>query len=53
VTDPAELRDALRAIEKNINLTEESYEGAAQAITSGKAGGVYKILIEKLSAVQS
>jgi nitroimidazol reductase NimA-like FMN-containing flavoprotein (pyridoxamine 5'-phosphate oxidase superfamily) len=53
VTDPAELRDALRTIEKNINLTEGSYEDAARAITSGKAGGVYKILIEKLSAVQS
>ncbi|MCJ7639448.1 MAG: pyridoxamine 5'-phosphate oxidase family protein [Euryarchaeota archaeon] len=53
VTDPAELRDALRTIEQNINLIEGSYEDAARAITSGKAGGVYKILIEKLSAVQS
>ena len=53
VTDPAELRDSLRTIEKNINLMEGSYEDAAQTITSGKEGGVYKILIEKLSAVQS
>jgi len=53
VTDPAELRDSLRTIDKNINLIKGSYEDAAQAITSGKAGGVYKILIEKLSAVQS
>jgi nitroimidazol reductase NimA-like FMN-containing flavoprotein (pyridoxamine 5'-phosphate oxidase superfamily) len=53
VTDPAELRDSLRKIEKNINLMEGSYEDAARAITSGKAGGVYKILIEKLSAAQS
>ena len=53
VTDPAELRDALLTIEQNINLIEGSYEDAARAITSGKAGGVYKILIEKLSAVQS
>jgi nitroimidazol reductase NimA-like FMN-containing flavoprotein (pyridoxamine 5'-phosphate oxidase superfamily) len=53
VTDPAELRDAIRRIEENINLIEGSYEDAAQAITSGKAGGVYKILIERLSAVQS
>jgi nitroimidazol reductase NimA-like FMN-containing flavoprotein (pyridoxamine 5'-phosphate oxidase superfamily) len=53
VTDPAELRDSLRTIEMNINLMEGSYEDAVQAITSGKAGGVYRILIEKLSAVQS
>jgi nitroimidazol reductase NimA-like FMN-containing flavoprotein (pyridoxamine 5'-phosphate oxidase superfamily) len=53
VTDPTELRDSLRTIEKNINLIEGSYEETARAITSGKAGGVYKILIEKLSAVRS
>ncbi|MGZ7193719.1 MAG: pyridoxamine 5'-phosphate oxidase family protein [Halobacteriota archaeon] len=53
VTDPAELRDSLRTIEKNINLIEGSYEDAARAIASGKAGGVYKILIEKLSAARS
>jgi nitroimidazol reductase NimA-like FMN-containing flavoprotein (pyridoxamine 5'-phosphate oxidase superfamily) len=53
ITDPAELRDSLRLIEKNIYLIEGSYEEAARAITSGKAGGVYKIHIEKLSAVQS
>ncbi|MGZ4880695.1 MAG: pyridoxamine 5'-phosphate oxidase family protein [Halobacteriota archaeon] len=53
VTDPAELRDSLRTIEKNINLIDGSYEDAAQAITSGKAGGIYKILIEKQSAFRS
>ena len=53
VTDPAELRDSLRTIEKNINLIEGSYEDASRAIASGKAGGVYKILIEKLSAARS
>lgn len=53
VTDPAELRDSLRTIEQNINLIERSYEDAARTITSGKAGGVYKILIERLSAVES
>lgn len=53
VTDPAELRDSLRTIEQNINLIEGSYEDAARTITSGKAGGVNKILIERLSAVES
>ncbi|MGZ4902743.1 MAG: pyridoxamine 5'-phosphate oxidase family protein [Halobacteriota archaeon] len=53
VTDPAELRNSLRLIEKNISLVDGSYEEIVQAITSGKAGGVYKIIVEKLSAVQS
>ena len=53
VTDPAELRESLRTIEKNINLIEGSYEETARAITSGRVGGVYKIMIEKLSAVKS
>ena len=53
VTDPTELRDSLRTIEQNINLIERSYEDAARTITSGKAGGVYKLLIERLSAVES
>jgi uncharacterized protein len=53
VTDPAELRDCLRTIEKNTKLVEGSYEETARAITSGKVGGVYKILIQKLSATSS
>jgi nitroimidazol reductase NimA-like FMN-containing flavoprotein (pyridoxamine 5'-phosphate oxidase superfamily) len=53
VTNPAELRESLKTIEKNINLMDGSYEETARAITSGRVGGVYKILIEKLSAVQS
>ncbi len=53
VTNPAELRESLRLIEKNIALIDGSYEEIAQAITSGKAGGVYKIIVEKLSAVES
>jgi len=53
VTDPAELRESLRTIEQNINLLEGSYEETARAITSGRVGGVYKILIEKLSAAQA
>lgn len=53
VTDPAELRTSLRLLEKNISLIDGSYEEIVQAITSGKAGGVYKIIVEKLSAVQS
>ncbi len=53
VTNPAELRESLRLIEKNISLIDGSYEEIAQAITSGKAGGVYKVIVEKLSAVES
>ncbi len=53
VTDPAELRASLRSLETNISLIDGSYEEIAEAITSGKAGGVYKIIIQKLSAVES
>ncbi len=53
VTDPAELRSSLRSLETNISLIDGSYEEIAEAITSGKAGGVYKIIIQKLSAVES
>ncbi len=53
VSDPAELRRCLQLIEQNMSLIDGSYDEIARAITSGKAGGVYKILIEKLSAVQS
>ncbi len=53
VTDPAELRESLRTIEKNINLIDGSYEETARAIASGRVGGVYKILMEKVSGVQS
>lgn len=53
VTDPAELRNSLRSIEKNISLIDGSYEEIVKAITSGKVGGIYKIIIEKLSAVES
>ncbi len=53
VTDAAELRRSLRLIEKNISLIDGSYEEIVKAITSGKVGGIYKIIIERLSAVES
>jgi len=53
VTDPAELRESLRVLEGTINLADGPYEEAVRAVTSGKVGGVYKIIIERMTAVKS
>ena len=53
VTDPAELRESLQIIEQSIDLIDGSYEETAKAVTSGKVGGVYKIIIERLTAEKS
>lgn len=53
VTDPAELRESLRVLEGTINLADGPYEEAVRAVTSGRVGGVYKIIIERMTAVKS
>jgi len=53
VTDPAELRESLRILEGTINLADGPYEEAVRAVTSGTVGGVYKIIVERMSAVKS